>query len=583
MKLSDYIIKKISTYTNYAFTGQGGSVVHLNDSLSKNKKMKIIPAQNEQGASLAADAFYRASGKLGVVVATSGPGILNTLQGMACSYYDSIPGLYLSGAPVTGSIKKNKNLRQLGFQEMEVIDIVKSMTKYAVRLKKAEDVRYEIEKAVYYSLEGRPGPVLIDLPDDIQRQEINEKKLKSFKPNKRLIKINNSSLIKFNNLLAKSKRPIIILGNGVKISKTEKKFYKIIKKNRLPFATTWATTDLFNSNDKLNIGSFGVYATRHGNFSIQNADLLIILGSRMNGTQIGTATKFAPKAKKVLVDIDKSELQEENKIKIDCKINIDLSNFVKTFEKASKKIKIEKMWYKAISHWKIKYPTVQKKYFKEKKYANPYVFFNKLSKFTKKNDIIIPDASANLVWFYQAFKPKKNQKIFTALNHSPMGYSIAAAIGAAVSLNSKKEIIAIIGDGSVQMNIQEIENIKNYNLPIKIFIIDNQGYGMVKQTIDTWLKKNYVGCDKSSGLSIPDFLKVFNSYGIKSIEIKNNDEFDKKIKQVLNFKGPIMCNIKVSPNARIIPKLKPGFPLHDMLPSLLKSEIDEQMRIFKNW
>ncbi len=583
MKLSDYIIKKISTYTNYAFTGQGGSVVHLNDSLSKNKKMKIIPAQNEQGASLAADAFYRTSGKLGVVVATSGPGILNTLQGMACSYYDSIPGLYLSGAPVTGSIKKNKNLRQLGFQEMEVVDIVKSMTKYAVRLKKAEDIRYEIEKAVYFSLEGRPGPVLIDLPDDLQRQEINEKKLKSFKPKQKLIKIKKSSFKKFDNLLSNSKRPIIIFGNGVKISKTEKKFYKIIKKNKIPFATTWATTDLFDLNDKLNIGSFGVYATRHGNFSIQNADLLVILGSRMNGTQIGTATKFAPNAKKVLVDIDKSELNEENKVKIDCKINLDLNNFVKIFEKSSKKIKIEKMWYKAISHWKIKYPTVQRKYFQEKQYTNPYVFFHKLSKFTKKNDIIIPDASANLVWFYQAFNPKKNQKIFTALNHSPMGYSFAAAIGAAVSLNSKKEIIAIIGDGSVQMNIQEIENIKNYKLPIKMFIIDNQGYGMVKQTIDTWLKKNYVGCDKSSGLSMPDFLKVFNSYGIKSIEIKNNFELDKKIKQVLKFKGPIMCNVKVSPNARIIPKLKPGFPLHDMLPSLSRHEIDEQMRIIKNW
>ena len=232
MKLSDYIVKKISTYTNYAFTGQGGSVVHLNDSLSKNKKMKIIPAQNEQGASLAADAFYRTSGKLGVVVATSGPGILNTLQGMACSYYDSIPSIYLSGAPVTGSIKKNKNLRQLGFQEMEVIDIVKSMTKYAVRLKKAEDIRYEIEKAVYYSLEGRPGPVLIDLPDDLQRQEIDERKLKSFKPNEKLIKIKKSSLKKLDTLLSKSKRPLIILGNGVKISKTEKEFYKIIKKKK---------------------------------------------------------------------------------------------------------------------------------------------------------------------------------------------------------------------------------------------------------------------------------------------------------------------------------------------------------------
>ena len=290
MKLSDYIAKKVSTYTNYAFTGQGGSVVHINDSLSKEKKIKIIPAQNEQGASLAADAFYRASGKIGLVVATSGPGILNTLQGMACSYYDSIPGLYLSGAPVTGSIKKSKKLRQLGFQEMEVVDIVKSFTKYAVRLKSANDIKYEIEKAIYLSLEGRPGPVLIDLPDDLQRQDIDIKNLKSFKPKvNQTIKINN--LKKFKNLISNSKKPIIIIGNGVKISKTEKEVFKIIKRYKIPFATTWATTDLFDIDHDLNVGSFGVYATRHGNFAIQNSDLLVILGSRMNGTQICSKCK----------------------------------------------------------------------------------------------------------------------------------------------------------------------------------------------------------------------------------------------------------------------------------------------------
>jgi len=580
MKASDYIAKKLSSYTNYAFTGQGGSVVHILDSLSKVKKINILPSQNEQGASLAADAFYRASGKIGVVVATSGPGILNTLQGMACSYYDSIPAFYLSGAPVTSGIKKNKNLRQLGFQEMEVMDIVKSMTKYSTRITNVKDLRYEIEKAIFYSLEGRPGPVLIDLPDDVQRQEVDEKQLRPFIPKINLIKPNKKIINKLESLVSKSKRPVVVIGNGVKISKTNEKFYKIIKKYKIPFATTWATTDLFDISDKLNIGSFGVYATRHGNFSIQNSDLLIILGSRMNGTQIGTASKFAVNAKKVLVDIDKFELNEENKVKIDCKINLDLTNFVKIFDKVSKKMNIEKNWYKAISYWKNKYPTVKKEYFNEKQHANPYVFFNELSKLVKKDDVIIPDASANLVWCYQAFKPKKGQNIFTALNHSPMGYSIAAAIGAAVSLNNKKEIIAIIGDGSVQMNIQEIENIKNYNLPIKIFIIDNKGYGMVKQTIDTWLNKNYVGCDKESGLSIPNFLKVFKSYGIKTTEVRNNSELRRKIKSTLSHKGPMMCNIKISPNARIIPKLKPGYPLHDMLPSLPEEEILQQMKIF---
>jgi len=217
MKASDYIAKKLSNYTNYAFTGQGGSVVHILDSLSKVKKINILPSQNEQGASLAADAFYRASGKIGVVVATSGPGILNTLQGMACSYYDSIPALYLSGAPVTSGIKKNKNLRQLGFQEMEVIDIVKSMTKYSTRITNVKDLRYEIEKAIFYSLEGRPGPVLIDLPDDVQRQEVDEKELRPFIPKINLIKPNKKIINKLESLVSKSKRPVVVIGNGVKI------------------------------------------------------------------------------------------------------------------------------------------------------------------------------------------------------------------------------------------------------------------------------------------------------------------------------------------------------------------------------
>ena len=579
MKVSDYIVKKISEYTNYVFTGQGGSVVHINDSLSKNKNIKIIPSQNEQGASLAADAFYRTSGKLGVVVATSGPGILNTLQGMACSFYDSIPSLYFSGAPVTSSIKKNKKIRQLGFQEMQVVDIVKSMTKYAVRLKKAEDIRYEIEKAIYISFEGRPGPVLIDLPDDLQRQNINEKKLRSFKPKiKKSKKLNKEILKNLKNLVLNSKRPVIILGNGVKISNTQQDFYSIIKKNKIPFSTTWATTDLFNINDDLNIGSFGVYATRYGNFAIQNSDLLIILGSRMNGTQIGTASKFANKAKKIMVDIDQFELNEENHLKIHCKINLDLKNFVKVFKKISSNFKIDSSWYAAIKMWKKKYPIIQKNYIKEKNYVNPYIFFDKLSENLNNKNIIIPDASANLVWCFQSFKPQKGQKIFTSLNHSPMGYSIAAAIGAAVASRKQEEVIAIIGDGSVQMNIQEIENIKHYNLPIKIFIINNQGYGMVKQTIDTWLNKNYVGCDKKSGLSMPEFSRVFQAYGIKSVSIFKNSELNSKIKKVLGHRGPIMCDVKVSPNARIIPKLKPGYALHDMLPSLSESEIKKQMQ-----
>ncbi len=576
MKASDFIAKKLSQYTNHVFSGQGGSVVHILDSLSKIKKIKIVPSQNEQGASLAADAYYRSSGKIGVVIATSGPGILNTLQGMACSYYDSIPSLYISGAPVLGSIKKNNKLRQLGFQEMEVADLVRSITKYSTRITNTKDINYEIEKCIHIAHEGRPGPTLIDLPDDVQRMEILEKIQKSFKEKKNITK--NKNIDKIEKFIKNSKRPIIIIGNGVKISKIESELYSLVNKYKIPYTLTWATADLYNSNNELNIGSFGNYATRHGNFAIQNSDLLLILGCRMNGTQIGSNPKiFAPKAKKILVDIDPAELKEENGLKIDYKINTDLKLFIKSFAPHAKKFKIDKKWYTSIKDWKKRYPIITNEMYKSKNSVNPYIFFDKLSDACKENDIIIPDASANLVWCFQTFKPKKNQKIFTALNHSPMGYSIAASIGAALGSPNRKTL-AIIGDGSVQMNIQEIENIKNLNLPIKIFIINNQGYGMVKQTIDTWLNKNYVGCDKNSGLSIPNFQKVFAAYGIETCEINNHNDLPEKIEYVMNCNKPIMCDVKVDPNARITPKLKPGSPLHDMLPSLPSDEVKDQIK-----
>jgi acetolactate synthase I/II/III large subunit len=577
MKASDLIALKLSEYTDYVFSGQGGSVVHICDSVSKHKTLNIIPSQNEQGASLAADAYTRASGKIGVVVTTSGPGTLNALQGLACSYYDSIPSLYISGAPVRGALKKNKKLRQLGFQEMEIKEIVSSFSKYSTRITDPKKIFYEIEKCIFEATTGRPGPCVIDLPDDIQRMETNEKEQIRFFPKKNILKPKKKDLNLISERLKKSKRPIIIIGNGVKISNTHKELKSFLKRTKIPYAVTWACHDLVNTNDDQNVGSFGVYATRHGNFSIQNSDLLIILGSRLNGTLIGSNAKlFAPKAKKILIDIDKAELKEENGLKIDFKINCDLKEIIPEINKKKITWKIDKDWLAKIANLKKKYPIIKEEYHRQKKLVNPYVFFDTLSNYTLEDDIIIPDASANLVWAYQAYKVDKKQKIFTALNHSPMGYSVAAAIGASLGAN-KKRVIAIIGDGSMQMNIQEIENIKSLKLPIKIFLINNSGYGMVKQTIDTWLDSRYVGCDPKSGLSLPNFQKVFEAYGIKSVEINNHNDLKEKIEKTINYQGPIMCDVKLHEDERIIPKVKAGKPLHEMEPPLEETEIKSNM------
>ena len=262
--------------------------------------------------------------------------------------------------------------------------------------------------------------------------------------------------------------------------------------------------------------------------------------------------------------------------KVYAECNFKSADFINELNKRDIKWKSNNLWFEKIKDLKKKYPIIQEEYFRQKKSVNPYVFFDALSNYTLENDIIIPDASANLVWTYQAYKVSKKQKIFTALNHSPMGYSVAAAIGASLGA-PKSNVIAIIGDGSMQMNIQELENIKSLKLPIKIFLINNKGYGMVKQTIDTWLDSNYVGCDENSGLSQPNFQNVCKAYGINCTEINNHNDMKEKIEQTLNSKGPILCDVKLDANEKIIPKTKAGSPLHKMLPELEEKEIQSNI------
>lgn len=559
MKASDFIAKKIASFTTHVFNGQGGSVVHILDSLSKIKKIKIVPSQNEQGASLAADAYTRVSGKIGVVVATSGPGILNCLQGMACSYYDSIPGLYISGAPIRRQLKKNLNLRQLGFQEMDVVSMVKNFTKYSKRILNPDEIEYEIDKCHNLAFSGRPGPCLLDIPDDVQRAFISKYNQKKFIPYLNKFKSEKIKIDKARKLLNSSEKPLIVIGGGVKNPNIGKYLKNFIDKYNLPYSPTWGAIDLFNKNEKLNLGSFGVYATEYGNKIVQDADLLIILGCRMNATLTGSYPKFfSTKSKKIHVDIDLNEQKNENKIKIDLSIHTSIKKFLKGLDNKRLQTKKRQNWIQKITLLKSKYPVVKKRYNKELKYVNPYIFFDKLADFIKTKDIVIPDASANLVWTYQAFNFRENLKVFTSLNHSPMGYSVAAAIGASFATKSKNKVFAIIGDGSMQMNIQEIQNIKHFNLPIKIIIINNNGYGMVKQTIDTWLNKNYVGCDKKSDLSLPDYDKVFKSHSIKTFKIQNNTSISNVLRNFVDYKGPSMCNVSLHPNQQITPKVKFG-------------------------
>jgi len=406
------------------------------------------------------------------------------------------------------------------------------------------------------------------------------KKIKHFKINKRKSKDKNIKLHKLNQiekLINSSKRPLILVGNGCLLSNSIKKIKNLINKYKIPYAASWATLHCFSSKDKLNSGTFGVAASRYGNFAVQKADLIICLGLRLSSQIIGGNIKnFAPKAKKILIEIDKDEFTSQRLPKIDVKINVDVKKFLNDIKKINIQKRKPDNWISKINYLKKKYPVVSKNNLVNNKYVDPYYFFKEFYSKINKNSVVIPDASANLIWAYQTFKSDKKPEMFTAFNHSPMGYSLAASVGSFFG-NKMKKTYALIGDGSVPMNVQELETIKNYNVNVVIIVINNQGYGLIKQTQETWLKSNYAGVDKKSGLSLPDNTKIADSYGVKNFTLKNNDDVKNNLKKILNMRGPVLIDVKVDPKSRVKPKIEFGKPLHDMYPYLEKNEINSIM------
>jgi acetolactate synthase I/II/III large subunit len=580
MKLSDYVIQfLVQKDVKYAFGITGGAIVHIFDSIEKNKDIQYICPQHEQAAAMAADAYSRITGKIGVAIATSGPGATNLLTGTCCSYFDSIPVLIITGQVPSTQLKGKLRSRQIGFQETDIVATFKPNTKYAVLIEKPEDIRYELEKAYYLAMEGRKGPVLIDIPDDVQRAEIDPETLISYVPEKKEINypLMEKKIDQALTLIKDSKRPVVILGGGIREHFNETKTF--IEKLGFPVALTWAAMDLFLDDYYLSVRDFGVTANRVGNYVVQNSDLIIALGTRLDTHEVGSNSKhFGREAKKIVVDIDETELEKYDAmgLKTDIKINGDVKDFLDIINKKEIVKNDVSGWWEKIKDWKNKYPIVDPDYFKEIM-INPYVFMDSLSRLSKQDDIIITDAGCNVTWTMQSYILRKKQTLFSAYNHSPMGYSIAAAIGAYYA--SKKPIICIIGDGGIQMNIQELATIEKHKLPIKILIMNNFGYGMIQQTQELWLNSVYAASDFDHGLAIPDFIKIAEAYNIPTETIYSYNELDEKLSKVLAKDGPILVDVKINPKARIYPKLAFGRPIEDSEPLLDRDEFKNNMII----
>lgn len=583
MKLSDYVASFLARQgIRYVFAISGGASIHLIHSIADTKGIKFICPQHEQAGAMAADAYSRVSGGPGAAIATSGPGATNMLTGVCCAYYDSVPVIYITGQVTTFRLRRDSGVRQLGFQETPTTEIYKPITKYSVLINDPSRIKFELEKATYIAMNDRPGPVLIDIPDDIQRADIDPSKLDSFVPERRIhySKQLGTQLDKCMQLLSTAKRPVIIFGWGIRIAKAEKEAKELVTNLGFPIALTWAVMDLFPSDFPLLVGTFGTHGSRHGNFAVQNADLIFCIGARLDTHQTGTPiTDFSRGAKKVIVDIDPHELNKTKRFGMNAELLIrsDAKEFLRLVTRRTKNISLQDItdWKKRIRVWKEKFPICQPDYYKQR-HVNPYCFVKILSRECREGDVFFVDTGCCLAWMMQAFEFKAKQRLFHDFNNTAMGYALPASIGACFALNGRS-VICVTGDGSLQMNIQELATVIRHNLPVKIFLINNHGYSMIQQTQDQWLGARYLASTVEGGLAFPDFIKVAKVYGFKTVNISINKDLSVGIKKVFKMKGAVFCNVEILPEHRIIPQVRFGRPIEDGDPLLQRKKFLEQM------
>ena len=593
IRVSDFIADFICNVIKVKdiFMVSGGGIMHLMDALVQNKNINVICTHHEQSASMALEAYSRATENFGVGFFTSGPGSTNAITGLVGAWQDSVPCLFISGQAKRSETIYNAGipgLRQFGVQEVNILPIVKSITKYSVFLNNPEDIGYELGKMFYISKIGRPGPVWIDIPLDVQGALIDPAKLRYFSPREIdpiKTKPTSTEFEQFITLLKNSKRPIIIAGQGIRISGALDEFKQFIEKFKIPVVATYLGIDVLSNEHQLNIGRIGIKGTRAGNYAVQNADLVISIGSSLHVGSIGYEYHmFARSAKKVVVDVDKTSHRKKT-ISIDLYIDSDAKEFLKIANTLDA-IHFDEKWLSIAIGWKKKYPVCLKEYACLDKRINLYYFIEYLSNELKNDDVIVSDAGSVYYAVSQGVKLKAGQRYITSGALATMGYTLPASIG--VAIGTGKRVISITGDGSFQFNIQELQILVHYKLPVKLFVINNEGYLSIRFTQERYFEKRFLGEGPNSGVSFPSSEKIANAYGIEYFKAFTNNELDLAIGKTLLSEGPAICEIYSPHDQLIIPtvasiKKEDGTmvskPLEDMYPFLDRGEFMSNMII----
>ena len=601
IRVADYIAEFLAENNiDTLFTVVGGGAMHLNDGFGHNEDIKCIYNHHEQACAIAAEGYYRMSNKLPAVCVTTGPGGTNALTGVLGAYLDSIPMLVISGQVKYEMTVDSTglDLRQLGDQEWNIVSTVDSMTKYAYMIKNPNEIKYVLQKALYLATSGRPGPCWIDVPLDIQGAIIDTDDLIEFNEDELDIdlgvKVTKDTIENVISKLKSAKRPVIYAGSAIRTNNAHDEFLKLVNKLQIPVVNAWNATDSLEYDNKLTVGCGGSFGDRPANFAVQNSDLILSLGCRLSTRQVSFAyDKWAYDAYKIMVEIDKAEIEKPT-INIDMPIQSDIGDFLEMFNKVLDEEYMDyefnyNQWVDKCNEWKNKYPVCDKLKYQQKSPINVYAFLDTLSSnMMEYEKIVVANGSACAC--IHGYKLKKGQRLVVNSGVASMGYDLPAACGACFGIG-KKRLVCVSGDGSIQMNLQELQTIVHHKLPIKLFVINNNGYQSIRITQRSFFERPFVGIGGDSGdVSFPQMKKIANAYSIPYYSCNDISKLDETVNKTLNHDGYVMCEIFVDTKQEFEPKsaskkLPDGkmvsAPLEDMKPFLPRDELEENMIIKK--
>jgi acetolactate synthase-1/2/3 large subunit len=591
MKLSDYVLQTlVANGARHVFFVPGGAAMHLNDSLGRTPGLAYTATLHEQAAAIAAEAWAKVTNDLAVCMTTAGPGGTNAITGLAGAWLDSSPVVFLSGQVKRADLKGKSGLRMLGVQEIDIVSIVSSITKYAVTVTEPDSIRWHLEKAIYLARQPRRGPVWLDLPLDVQASQVEPAGLENFEPEGSSAWDEGelpTKVAEVVSLLAKAERPVLVAGSGIRLAGAIDEFEKLVARLEIPVLTTWLGLDLLAENHPFFAGRPGSVAPRGANFTLQNCDLLISIGARLDMAFTAYAhDRLARGAKKILVDVDSAEIEKMG-MKVDVKVVADARAFLRELlrQLGSSPRRTLSPWLERVRDWKHRYPVVLSEHHARKDFVSTYAFSQILSQELGEGEVVCTTASGSgIEIFLLCYEAKKGQRVFHNRGTGAMGFALPAAVGACLA-GEKRRTICVDGDGGFQFNVQELETIRRHHLPIKVFVLNNQGYASIRTSQVRYFQR-LVGSDAASGMTLPDTVAVARAYGIPGMRIAGGDDVRAKVREALAASGPLVVDVMLPPEEPRQPSVVSApradgamvsKPLEDLWPFLDRDEFRRNM------